>query len=175
MYPSLPSSASDIAYAAANAATLSGLYESDDRRRWEGGRLQRAAPAKDKDEMDIGSDGSLTPPASSMNKSSKGKKKASQDIVIDPALSADADTPKSDSKDPDQEQVWVQNMRLIEWMREFIKKRLQSGDFEDENAKEASPQQGGEVDTDMSGTHDAKEKSEEEQLYPVLRHVEETA
>lgn len=176
MYPTLPSSASDMAYAAANAATLSGIYESDDRRRWDGSRLQRAAPAKGKDDMDMVSDGSITPPASAMNKQAKGKKKASpQDSVIDPALAGgEAETPKSDSKDPDQEQVWVQNMRLIEWMREFIKKKLQSGEFEGVDAKRSSSPKG-EVDTDMTGTDDHKEKSEEEQLYPVLRHVEETA
>lgn len=176
MYPTLPSSASDIAYAAANAATLSGMYESEDhRRRYSGGMLQRAAPAPGKDDMDIASDGSVTPPASAMNKHAKGKGKASpEDSVIDPALSADASTPKSDSKEADQEQVWVQNMRLIEWMREFIKKRLERGDFGGVGGSEIDLKEEGNVDTDMSGTDDHKDKSDQEQLYPVLRHVEES-
>jgi len=176
MYPTLPSSASDIAYAAANAATLSGMYESDDhRRRYSGGMLQRAAPARGKDDMDVVSDGSITPPASTINKQAKGKGKASpQESVIDPALSADASTPKSDSKEADQEQVWVQNMRLIEWMREFIKKRLERGDFGGSEGNEIDLKEEGNVDTDMSGTDDHKDKSDQEQLYPVLRHVEES-
>merc|ERR1711939_1158933 len=68
MYPSLPASSSDMAYAAANSATLSGMFDNDERRRYSGGMLQRAAPDKDKDEMDIVTDGSVTPPASAMNK-----------------------------------------------------------------------------------------------------------
>ncbi|EXJ81246.1 hypothetical protein A1O3_07536 [Capronia epimyces CBS 606.96] len=177
MYPSLPSSASDMAYAAANAATLSGIYESEDRRRYSGGMLQRAAPAKGSGEMDAVSDGSVTPPASALNEQAKGKNKATpQESVIDPALAAEAATPKSDPRDADQEQVWVQNMRLIEWMREFIKKKLQSGEYEDGNASRHSPEERGELDHDMTGTGDhEKERSEEEQLYPVLRHVEESA
>lgn len=179
LYPNLPASASDMAYAAANAATLSGLYENEERRRYSGGMLQRAAPDKGKDEMDIGSDGSATPPASTLNQQAKGKDRASpQENVIDPALAAEAaSTPKSDPRDADQEQVWVQNMRLIEWMREFIKKKLQTVDMdEDNNGNSRSPHEGGQLDHDMTGTGDHnKERSEEEQLYPVLRHVEESA
>jgi len=175
MYPNLPSNASDMAYAAANAATLSGIFDQDERRRYGGGMLQRAAPDKGKDDVDAGSDGTITPPASTINKKTKGKKKASpQDSVIDPALSGDAGTPKSDSKDPDHEQVWVQNMRLIEWLRDYVKKRLSNGEFEEEN-KAGSPQAKTALDTDMTGLDENKDKSEEEHLYPVLRHVEESA
>ncbi|KIW49238.1 hypothetical protein PV05_10934 [Exophiala xenobiotica] len=177
MYPSLPSNASDMAYAAANSATLSGMFDNDERRRYSGGMLQRAAPAKDKDDMDIVTDGSVTPPASAMNKQAKGKKKAGspEDSVIDPALSAaEVGTPKSDSKDPEPGEVWVQNMRLIEWMRDLIKKRLDTEQFDDDD-KTVTPKAEGGLDHEMTGTDDHKHRSEEEQLYPVLRHVEESA
>jgi hypothetical protein len=172
MYPSLPSNASDMAYAAANAATLSGMYDNDERRRYSGGMLQRAAPAKrGEDEMDVTSEGSVTPPASAINKTAKGKGKASpKDSVIDPALSGDASTPKSD-KEEDREQVWVQNMRLIEWMRDLIKKKLDRGDF-DENGKMREAEK---EDTEMGGIEDKDDKADRDQLYPVLRHVEESA
>ena len=182
MYPTLPANVSDIAYAAANAATLSGMYEDENRRRWEGSRLQRAAPGRGKDEMDTGSDGSATPPASAANakdSAAKGKKRGSPgDSVIDPALAtAEATTPRPDSKDsPDQTEMWVQNMRLIEWMREFIKKKLQSGDFDDAQGDANSPTKkdvDDHTDSEMTGTDDTKEKTEAEQLYPVLRHVAE--
>merc|ERR1711939_543228 len=177
MYPSLPSNASDTAYAAANSATLSGMFDNDERRRYSGGMLQRAAPAKDKDDMDIVTDGSVTPPASAMNKQAKGKKKAGspEDSVIDPALfAAEVGTPKSDSKDPEPGEVWVQNMRLIEWMRDLIKKRLDTEQFDDDD-KTVTPKAEGGLDHEMTGTDDPKHRSEEEQLYPVLRHVEESA
>ena len=166
MYPNLSSDASDMAYAAANAATLSGIYENDDRRRYSGGMLQRAAPSKRDDDMEMGSDGSVTPPASVMNKSAKKGK--AKDIAIDPTL--DASTPKSEGKEEDREQVWVQNMRLIEWMRDLIKKKLERGDYDEDGAKKDDKD-----DTEMGGTDDKDEKTDHEQLYPVLRHVEETA
>ena len=175
MYPSLPSNADNMAYAAANAATLSEMYSDDDRRRYGGGMLQRAAPAKKTgDEMDIASDGSVTPPASAINKQlkAKGKNKISPGTsVIDPALSSEAGS--KDSKEEDREQVWVQNMRLIEWMRELIKKKLERGDYDEDGAKLKQIKE----DTEMGGTEDQKadDKSDQEQLYPVLKHVEETA
>ncbi|KIW73951.1 hypothetical protein PV04_02026 [Phialophora macrospora] len=180
MYPTLPASASDMAYAAASAATLSGLYD-EDRRRWEGGRLQRAAPGKGRDEMDMASDGSVTPPASGISKESKGKKRDSPvSSVIDPALDTTVGTPRESKDSPDQTEMWVQNMRLIEWMREFIKKKLESGDYDGASpvpAKEGVKKDVDEQDdTEMGGTDDHKEKSTDaEQLYPVLRHVEENA
>ena len=169
MYPNL-SNASDMAYAAANAATLSGMYDGVDSRRYSGDRLQRAKPSTREDDMDMGSDGSVTPPASVMNKAAKkGKGRVSpKDSVIDPTL--DASTPKSEGKEEDREQVWVQNMRLIEWMRDLIKKKLERGDYDEDGKKRADKE-----DTDMGGTEDKEAKDDHEQLYPVLRHVEETA
>ncbi|RMD39502.1 hypothetical protein DV735_g5624, partial [Chaetothyriales sp. CBS 134920] len=168
MYPSLPAQGSDIALTAANAATLSGLYD-EDRRRYGGGMLQRAAPAKkDIDDMDVASEGSVTPPASVINAGNKkGKGKAPpKDSVIDPALSGVSDTARSEGKEEDREQIWVQNMRLIEWMREIIKKKLDTGDYERDEDEKAVKE-----DTEMTGTVDVKEKTDQEQLYPVLKHV----
>jgi hypothetical protein len=168
MYPSLPSGG-DMSYAGGNAATLGGMYD-DDQRRYRGGMLQRAAPAKKDDDMETGSDGSVTPPASVINKAAKGKAAESKDPLIDPALSGDAGTPKSDAGNKeDGETTWVQNMRLIEWMRDLIKKRLERGEYDEDGKLKES------ADTEMSGTDEKSEKSDQEQLYPVLRHVEETA
>jgi hypothetical protein len=55
-------------------------------------------------------------------------------------------------------------MRLIEWMREFVKKRLENGEFEDENGNQT-----GEMDTEMGETDENKKH---EGLYPVLKAVE---
>ena len=182
MYPTLPANAGDMAYVAANAATLSGIYE-EDCRRWEGGRLQRAAPGKNRDDTDMASKGSVTPPASAIHEDSKGKKRHSPgSSVIDPALSTKARTPHDSKDSPNQTEMWVENMRLVEWMREFIKNKLESGDFEGgpasedvkENAKKETDEN---ADNEMGGTDDKKKETsttDAEQLYPVLRHVEET-
>ena len=177
MYPTLPANTSDMAYTAANAATLSGSYDNEEyRRRYGGGRLQRAQPAPHKagESMEIDRGGSATPPASVLNKQAKGKKKPSpKDSVIDPALSGDAGTPGSTKSsgemakdEADRESAWVQNMRLIEWMRDLIKKKLETGQYEG-----GEHDQKVEGDSSMGGT-DEEHKKDQEQLYPVLQAVE---
>ena len=172
MYPSLSSASSDYSSIAANAATLSSMYDDDTRRRIGGGMLQRAAPSRSDDGMDIErSDGSVTPPASAIR---SGKQKE-RDSVIDPALSGDASTPKADRAEEAQEE-WLQNLKLIEWMREFIKKQLESVD--DQNQIVSKIEAGHEqADTVMGEASDDTEqrKKDEEQLYPVLKHVEQDA
>lgn len=176
MYPSLPSSSSDFASIAANAATLGSMYDEDSRRRFGGGMLQRSAPSKSDDGMDIErSDGSVTPPASAMNKGKERSKGSPKDSVIDPALSGDASTPKGDKAEDAQEE-WLQNLRLIEWMREYIKKQLESGTLDDEQqAKKEQDVKQESADVDMTEAQDEERKKDEEQLYPVLRHVEQDA
>ena len=167
MYPNLP--AGDMGYQGANGATLGGSYDNEDpRRRYSGGMLQRAQPTKD----DRNRDGSATPPAAEINKkSAKGKKKGSPaDSAIDPALSGEADTPGSKGEvskgEAERQTAWVENMRLIEWMREMIKRKLETAQF-DENGVEvkADPE-----DIEMGGADD-ETKKDEERLYPVLEAV----
>ena len=169
MYPSLPASSADFANTAANAATLGGIYDDEGRRRFGGGLLQRAAPSKSEDGMDVErSEGSATPPAAAMN--AKGKQKQESD-VIDPALSGEATTPRADRAEDAQEE-WLQNLRLIEWMREVIKKQLETGTFEDE-AREVEPKlEAADIEMAEAGDEVEQRKKDEEQLYPVLRHVE---
>ncbi|KAJ9655500.1 hypothetical protein H2198_005686, partial [Neophaeococcomyces mojaviensis] len=180
IYPTLPTSSADYAAIAANsAATMGSMYEDDARRRFGGGMLQRAAPSKSDDGMDVERDGSMTPPASSINKAkAKGKEASPKDSVIDPALSGEAGTPKVE-KPEDEQETWLQNLRLIEWMRELIKKQLETGTFDgDETQKKDQPEVKSEsVDADMTDAQDDSEerKKDEEQLYPVLRHVEQDA
>ena len=171
IYPSLPTSSADYASLAANAATIGSMYDDDARRRFGGGMLQRAAPSKSEDGMDMERDGSATPPASAMNAKGKNKVGSPKDSVIDPALSGEATTPKGDKADDAQEE-WLQNLRLIEWMRELIKKQLESGSFDDEIVQKQEVKHEA-ADTVMTEAHDDEErKKDEEQLYPVLRHVE---
>lgn len=166
MYPNLP--AGDMGYQAGNGATLGSAYDNEDpRRRYSGGMLQRAQPAKD-----ARSDGSATPPAAELNKkaATKGKKKGSPaDSAIDPALSGEG-TPGSkgemSKEEADRQTNWVENMRLIEWMREMIKKKLETAKF-DVNGVEVKP---GTEDVEMGGT-DEETKQDEERLYPVLEAV----
>lgn len=163
---------------APNAATLGNMYEGEDqRRRYSGGTLQRAQPARrankagNEEAMDGSSEGSATPPAAARKTKAKQKKASAQQIVIDPALGGETSkTPISErsgelSKDEAERQsMWVENMRLIEWMREFVKKRLENGEYEEENGNQT-----GEMDTEMG---ESDENKKHEGLYPVLKAVE---
>lgn len=122
--------------------------------------------------MDIErSDGSVTPPASAMN---KGKQRDSPNAgVIDPALGGEAATPKADDADQKQED-WLEALRLIEWMREFIRKQVETVTEEEAKNEDVKTEH---VDAIMGEASDDSEqrKKDEEQLYPVLRHVEQDA
>jgi hypothetical protein len=62
-------------------------------------------------------------------------------------------------------------------MREYIKKRLDRGEYDDADGKANSPGMKHDgLDTDMTGTEENnnQDKSDQEQLYPVLKHVEES-
>ena len=180
MYPTLPAH-SGMDYAntsASNAATLGSMYEGEDqRRRYSGATLHRAQPARhtnkvgNEDAMDGSSEGSATPPAAARKAKGKQRKVSAQQMVIDPALGGETSkTPTSErsgevsKEEAERQSMWVENMRLIEWMREFVKKRLENGDFEGGNVDGA-----GQVDTEMGETDESKRH---EGLYPVLKAVE---
>jgi len=182
MYPTLPAHAGmeyGSTTSAPNAATLASMYDGEDqRRRYSGGMLQRAAPGRrmnkagNEEAMDASSEGSATPPATARKTKSKQRKASTQQMVIDPALGGEAaETPTSQrsgevSKDEAERQsMWVENMRLIEWMRDFVKQRLQRGEFDENEATGDT----GMADTDMDGLDEDKKH---EGLYPVLKAVE---
>jgi len=168
LYPTLPTGSADYTSLAANAARLGSMYDDDARRRFGGGLLQRAAPSRSEDSMEVERDGSTTPPAAAMNARGKETGQSPKESVIDPALSGEASTPRGDKADEE----WLQNLRLIEWMREMIKKQLESDKFDSEEAPEEQVKQES-TDTVMGEAQDDEErKKDEEQLYPVLRHVE---
>lgn len=180
MYPTLPAhSGMDYANTSApNAATLGSMYEGEDqRRRYNGGMLQRAQPARrtnkagNEEALDGSSEGSATPPATARKGKGKQKKISAQQMVIDPALGGETSkTPTSErggemsKEETERQSIWVENMRLIEWMREFVKKRLENGEFEEDNGNQI-----GVVDTEMG---EADENKKHEGLYPIIKAVE---
>ena len=170
MYPNLP--AGDMGYQTGNGATLGGHYDNEDlRRRYSGGMLQRAQPARDGR-----SEGSATPPAAEMNKKSatKGKKKGSPaESAIDPALSAPAlsgeGTPGSKGGLTKEEidQKWADNLALIEWIRGFVKKLVEEGKFEADGLDTTA---NGE-DVEMGGTDEDSKQDQADIDYPNLPNL----
>jgi hypothetical protein len=160
-YPSLP--AVTLGYSphstTAPTSTLGTNFDSDPRRRYSGGMLQRSANAHDMD--DDSSNGSRTPTPKESSPRPENIIKSTLSSNIDPSLSG-ALSPSSLSEGGDSardraEEAWIENIRVIEALREFVRQRLTDQDYikdEDEDEEMA----------------DAKspEKSSES-LYPVLR------
>lgn len=166
-------------------------------------RAQPAARRGSGDAMDVSSDGSITPPAIAQNakaaaaRTSKRRGRApgpaaASNSVIDPALSAMGSeesaaaavaalkSPASSlgggemtERDAEKERAWVDNMRLIEWMRDYVKKRLDEGDFDaDRNGHQGEGDQQGkdiEMNEGMEGTGDGNKDVGREGLYPTLK------
>ncbi|KAF2091541.1 hypothetical protein K490DRAFT_32951 [Saccharata proteae CBS 121410] len=188
MYPTLPSvtamSESSGYPATSNAPNLA-PFDSDGRRRWSGNQLQKARPARDENAMDVSED-EKTPNGSrhgSVDRDGLGKdvKKLALNspTPLDPSLRSPDDQSEnstehaasesaSDREQADRDnEAWVQNMRMIEDIRNFIKMKLERGEFEDD-----------ENEVKAEG-HDERRESagppmseEERSLYPVLRAVQ---
>lgn len=161
-YPSLP--AVTVGYSphstTAPASTLGTNFDSDPRRRYSGGMLQRAANTRSEDMMDV-SDHSATP---SPNMATPTIVK-SDSSNIDPALSGGIGSPadRSDSGDSARdraEEAWIENIRVIEALRKLISDRLERKEYDET-----------EEDFSMSGTETKAPKGEgsSQSLYPTLR------
>ncbi|BDD57067.1 hypothetical protein MPDQ_007411 [Monascus purpureus] len=202
MYPRLPSttvsesmpSGYPAVSSAATPSTLSGVYDHDERRRYTGGTLQRARPDTRRPlehEMDISEDGKgageRTPPAKPRSEDS-GSPVHFSTSLIDPALHSSTSpdpevtqrTAQAAAEVADRADVqWVEKVRLIEYLRNYIGSRLERGEFEDDNEghKEASASGFGHDEhmEEVESGHIFHSKHVEEpvksvaSLYPVLR------
>lgn len=167
-YPSLP--AVTIGYSphstTAPASTLGTNFDSDPRRRYSGGMLQRSANHRS-DMMDM-SDGSRTPTPKEATPRPDNIIKTNLSSNIDPALggagvtSPALSSPGEQSESGDSardraEEAWIANIRVVEALRKLISDRLERKEYDDDE------------DVSMSGIgHKPIEKSSES-LYPVLR------
>lgn len=201
MYPQLPSvtGMSDMGhgYNSAPPAGLASGFDYDSRR-YSGGRLQREAPARaDPDSMDIDTDGQRTPRKLSVSK--EEPREGSPANNVDPALraataeetapAADAEeTPRSDNTEEKADKAqdsWVENVRVIEQLRAWVRARLEGGDFERDADSTPEPPTESKVESevpasepvpqpeaDVEITVDAPQE-EEPIAYPTLKAEEE--
>ena len=146
----------------APAPTLGTNFDSDPRRRYSGGMLQRSAiPPRSDDMMDV-SDGSPTPSPRESTPRPDRIVKSELSSNIDPALSG-VSSPIGHSESGDSardraEEAWIENIRVIEALRKFISDKLERKEYEEDD------------DVSMGGTEEKNvpDKSSEN-LYPVLR------
>jgi len=166
MYPTLPAvtamSESSSAYASVSSAPppgLAGAFDADGRRRFSGGLLQKAAGG------DLGdSDGTSSSPTSRAGSSDTMPKFHKLGVRspglrnVDPALRSPGMLSEMSEEMDKSNEAWVENVRIIEALRQFIKEKIETGDYVDEDGN-SDP-----METDQD--------KEAQSLYPVLREVQ---
>lgn len=164
MYPTLPAALPTVAqgFGQSTTATLGPSFESNERRRYSGGMLQRER--------------GMSPPRS-VEDSGRATPKAG-----DSALSAGSPSSESDKESTkereEQYDRWLENMRVIESLRDYVRGRLERKEFVDEadrtdEADKKRPAGGEAMDVDGKSPRSPVEQllSPREgvsSLYPVL-------
>ncbi|KAG8534142.1 uncharacterized protein KY384_000986 [Bacidia gigantensis] len=177
MYPTLPGPSTSQGYTPSSMAptsTLGSQFEHEQRRRYSGGRLQKAAPSslstkKQDDPMDTSSDGARTPKNAVTSSSSSEAGQAAKSHAarrpndfsnsnLDPALGGPTSPNAGEMSEETikANEAWVSNARTIEALRTWIHNRLEQHDYDDDS---------NEMDHDQ---RKEETKSEKENLYPVL-------
>jgi hypothetical protein len=168
-YPTLPADANGYSphSTTAPASTLGTNFDSDFRRRYSGGMLQRSAYPHSTNmgtSMSLdGADDSPTPSAKEPLSlpeilihadDEPTNTYAIHSSVSSPSLHSESgDSARERAEEADRrEEAWIENIRVVEALRKLISERLERREYED--------------DVDMSGT---AEDDISQSLYPVLR------
>lgn len=165
MYPSLPTSLPTVShgFGQSTTATLGPSFDAGERRRYSGGMLQRAraAPPSPPLQSSGEANGATTPKASESAPSIGSPSSDSSDV--------------SDGTREREEQYerWVENMRVIEALRDYIRGRLERRDYVDEYPNIGRIRK--DVDAmDLDGksrnplTNERPQSKESNSLYPIL-------
>ncbi|KAG6001722.1 hypothetical protein E4U43_001253 [Claviceps pusilla] len=137
MYPNLPTSlpAVNQGFGQSTSATLGSTFDYSERRRYSGGILQKARtipPIRPVEETS----GRTTP-----------KPGDSAPSIGSPSSESDASETTKESEE--QYDRWLENMRVIETLREYIRGRLERKDFEQDEEAEANRRDENAMDLDV--------------------------
>ena len=135
-YPSLPATT----FGSSTISTLGSTFGGSDQRRLPGGMLQRASGARRASDE---SEGAPTPKPEPMSPAS---------------TSDDSDS----SSDPEPYEAWLQNVRVIEFLREAIQDRLKNGQYDSDEAGNDN------IDPSLDAALAEGAKQAEKPLYPAL-------
>ncbi|KAH6610766.1 pH-response transcription factor pacC [Trichoderma cornu-damae] len=166
MYPSLPTSLPAVSqgFGQSTTATLGPSFDAGERRRYSGGMLQRAR----------GAPPPPPPPRSSDEPSGAATPKASDSAAsVGSPSSESSDVSDATREREEQYDRWLENMRVIEALREYVRGRLERRDFVDEYACIGRIRR--DVDAmDLDGkprsplTNERPKSKESTSLYPIL-------
>jgi hypothetical protein len=160
MYPSLPA-VSTVFPGHSTSSTLGPSFDNNERRRYSGGMLQRSNPAR-AHPMDL-----LHPEAAGAPAPAKAAETATSPVGS-PASSSESDVSEATREREEQYDRWLENMRTIEALREYVRDRLERKDFvEDEDAGRRRESDFDAMDIDVEPAK--KPADAAAPLYPVLR------
>lgn len=158
MYPSLPTSlpAASHGYGQSATATLGPSFDMSERRRYSGGLLQRARGPMPSHPVEAPTSAATTP-------------KVAPESPASPA-SDSSDVSEATRERDEQYDRWLENMRVIEGLREYIRGRLERREYVNEGAERERDSDAMDVDVkspQMPGRTLGKGK-EGNSLYPIL-------
>ncbi|RBR25828.1 uncharacterized protein FIESC28_01321 [Fusarium coffeatum] len=159
MYPTLPTSLPAVSQGFGHSATttLGPSFDGSERRRYSGGMLQRARGPLPLPREDTS--GASTP-------------KASESALSVGSPSSESDVSDAAREREEQYDRWLENMRVIETLREYVRGRLERKEFVDEHeAPRPSHADAMDVDPKSPQPHarDLGTPREGSSLYPILR------
>ncbi|KAL6709414.1 hypothetical protein ACN47E_001821 [Coniothyrium glycines] len=168
MYPTLPSvSAMSDMSAAAPSSGLAPAFDADGRRRFSGNLLQKAAPdRRGSDSMDISDNESSSKDRIDSEHESlhhNVDQLAIHSPKVDPALRSPSVVSSTATETGESsQQSWVENMRVIERLRAYLKDRLEAHEYSSDEEE------------DVKHEHERSMSDDDaHNLYPVLRAVQE--
>jgi hypothetical protein len=162
MLPGVSAMSEGISGYSTSSAAPSGLataFDHDLRRRYSGGQLQQRAPG------DTDMDETPSPPhkrsdsTETLPKLDKLGVQSPSIQNVDPALRSPGLQSESSEQADKAQESWVENVRVIEALRQYVREKLERGDFDQD-------------DDDEQDAAKMVEDSEAKSLYPVLREVQ---
>lgn len=137
MYPNLPTSlpAVNHGFGQSTTSTLGPSFDSSERRRYSGGMLQKAR---------------TIPPIRPVEETSgRSTPKACESALSIGSPSSESDTSEATKEREEQYDRWLENMRVIETLREYVRGRLERKVFAQDDEAEGSRRDGDAMDVDM--------------------------
>lgn len=165
MYPTLPTSlpAVNQGFGHSTTTTLGPSFESNERRRYSGGMLQRARAGPLPPLQEPTSDGATTP-------------KGNESALSVGSPSSESDTSDATREREEQYDRWLENMRVIETLREYVRGRLERKEYSEEAAERRASADGEAMDVDPKSPESPSRElppisadREGGSLYPILR------
>ena len=178
IYPNLPGVNTMSQSSTGPVPTLGEQFSDNQRHRHSGGTLYRAQPNPEVQQPPVDE---MEAEPSSKPKSSKPKRDANIDPALAGSVSGSSSSPSEGTATPgrdatedttEADETWVENIRVLEALRVYVKAMLENHAYEDETEGEtegqASQKESVKADDGDEMEVDGEDKPEEESLYPKL-------